>query len=134
MTGQDNEDDRSAHIVLSRELFLLLFGSAITGGFGISSFVTPQTQAEAFETCMESAKVALEQSGIATDVAKQHGEEFNGLRRDIAELRNLLGTMQSRSDAREIRDRSDRAEALQDRRLDMIEAHQRAQQESKKGK
>lgn len=104
--------DNSSDITLSAPIFYLLLASTGLGGAGAFGIAGKGLTAEVIEECVDK-------SGIALDVAAQHGQEFVELRQQINDrTRSRYTSTDAENDWR----RQARIDDVQDRRLSILES------------
>jgi hypothetical protein len=112
VAGSDGVDsDKRTHFEIPPIVLTLLIGSSLGGGAGLYGALGPQLEKKAIDACFDNSQTAL-------DVAAQHGEELNELRRLIYDrTANRYTTENSAKDWQEQKE----VDGQQDRRLTGLE-------------
>lgn len=104
------QDDR--HIVISPTIFYFLLGASSLGGAGLWGVTGSKIEAESLKACFDNSQTAL-------SVAEQHGDELNGIRRELYTRTQLRYTSE---DAENDQRKQARVDDIQDRRLTILES------------
>lgn len=88
--AEDASTDDVIHFSVSPRIFYMLLAAAFTGGGGFGSFVAPQLDKNALESCYNTSSQALTQATTALSVVGDQSKELNFLREENKRLESLI--------------------------------------------